>query len=158
MMRDLRIPPPGTAGAFRGERGLKGVEVAVGDVRGMPSERVADELKGFDETLRVVLEEMDRLLPPDTLPDEDGLDAVLELLAWVHGEWIRIHPFVNGNGRTARVLANSVAMRYGLPPFVRLRPRPAPDYAAAATESMRGNHGPARRLFLEMLLQQLRGA
>lgn len=34
------------------------------------------------------------------------------------------HPFANGDGRTARLWANSLAMRYGLPPFVRLRPRP----------------------------------
>lgn len=53
---------------------------------------------------------------------------------------MRIHPFANGNGRTARLWANAIAMRYGLPPFVRLRPRPDFGYEAASGEAMRGKH------------------
>ena len=33
-------------------------------------------------------------------------------------EWIRIHPFANGNGRIARLWVNSIAMRYDLRPRV----------------------------------------
>jgi Fic family protein len=59
--------------------------------------------------------------------------------AWAYAEWIRIHPFANGNGRTARLWVNSIAMRYQLPPFLQLRPRPAAGYGAAGAEAMRGN-------------------
>lgn len=36
-----------------------------------------------------------------------------ELAAVVHGEWVRIHPYANGNGRIAGTWANWVATRYG---------------------------------------------
>jgi hypothetical protein len=48
---------------------------------------------------------------------------VIDLCAWVHAEWVRIHPFANGNGLTARLWANSLAVRYGLPPFIRFAPK-----------------------------------
>jgi Fic family protein len=69
---------------------------------------------------------------------------------------VRIHPFANGNGRTAREWANWAAMRYGLPPFVRLRPRPKGlAYAAAAHASMRGDHAPAIGVFRQQLADLL---
>lgn len=39
-------------------------------------------------------------------------------LAWSHWSFLRIHPFDDGNGRTARLLANYVLIRYGMPPIV----------------------------------------
>ena len=65
---------------------------------------------------------------------------------------MRIHPFANGNARTARAWANWAALRYGLPPFVRLRPRPEGlAYAAAAHASMRGEHALAIGAFRQQL-------
>jgi len=74
--------------------------------------------------------------------DTDGLNAILELAAWAHAEWVRIHPFANGNGRTARLWANSIMLRYSLPPVVRLRPRPNGGYGDAAGRSMKGEWEP----------------
>jgi len=88
----------------------------------------------------------------------DQLAAIIDLCAWAHAEWIRIHPFANGNGRTARRWANSLAMRYGLPPFVRLRPRPDPGYGAAGVKAMQGNWEPTVTVFrrlLDRLLDEL---
>ena len=42
----------------------------------------------------------------------------IELAAYVHHELVRIHPFVDGNGRTARLLMNLILMRGGYPPIV----------------------------------------
>jgi Fic family protein len=36
----------------------------------------------------------------------------------VHGEFVRIHPFIDGNGRTARLLMNFELMKAGYPPAI----------------------------------------
>jgi Fic/DOC family len=93
--------------------------------------------------LLTALASLDAAVPVGAAVGQAELMAVLRLMALVHGEWVRIHPFANGNGRTARVWANWTALRYGLPAFVRLKPRPAHLlYAGAAAASMRGDHDP----------------
>jgi Fic family protein len=42
----------------------------------------------------------------------------VELAAFAHHEIARIHPFVDGNGRTARLLCNLILMRNGYPPII----------------------------------------
>jgi Fic/DOC family len=86
--------------------------------------------------------------PPASGPE---LAAVIEFAALAQGEWVRIHPFANGNGRTARCWTNFVALRYGLPAFVTIKPRPADlVYAQAAHASMAGDHVPTESLFAGM--------
>ena len=58
--------------------------------------------------------------------------------------------FLNGNGRTARLWANCIAMRYGLPPFVRLRPRPDDAYGHASEEAMQGRWQATAPVFRQM--------
>lgn len=41
----------------------------------------------------------------------------IECLVYAHYEFIRIHPFNNGNGRTGRLLKNLVAMKFGYQPL-----------------------------------------
>lgn len=40
---------------------------------------------------------------------------VIELAAWVQHGLTSIHPFVNGNGRVARLMTNVILRRFGLP-------------------------------------------
>lgn len=42
----------------------------------------------------------------------------INCLLYAHYEFIRIHPFNNGNGRTGRILMNLVAMKFGYKPLV----------------------------------------
>jgi Fic family protein len=151
MMEGLDVPPGAAVGVFRGEPPLNKCEVRIGRHCGTKSGQVGTELAEFECTLQSVTEKLDRSIAPNGLPDEDGLMAVIETCAWAHSEWVRIHPLANGNGRTARLLANAIAMRYGLPPFVRLRPRPGDPYGMVADASMRGNWAPTMVLFHEML-------
>jgi len=43
---------------------------------------------------------------------------VAELAAWVHYKIVHIHPFIDGNGRTARLLMNLILIQNGYPPAV----------------------------------------
>lgn len=151
MMDGLTPPDPAFVGCFRGSAPLDDIEVLVGSYPGVAAAQVAAETKRFAATLAQILEHLDAHIAPDATPTADQLSAVIEACAWVHAEWVRIHPFANGNGRTARLWANAVAMRYGLPPFVRLRPRPDSGYAAAAGEAMLGNHQPTVLAFRHLL-------
>jgi len=159
--RGVTLPIPYYAGEVRDSDvrhpELYGYEVRVGVVRGVPSEQVPDELARFEARMRDATAKLDAVIPPGSPPaDEEQLRSVLTLCALAHGEWVRIHPFANGNGRTARLWANWCARRYGLPRFVQLKPRPEGDsYAEAAARSMRGDHGPMFDVFNDMLYRVL---
>ena len=136
-------------GVFRGEAGLKDYVVEIGDHRGALPKDVARELAQFDRKLTECLNDLDDTIrcEPFDEPTEDDLESVIILCAWAHGEWVRIHPFPNGNGRTARILVNSIAQRYGLPAFMVIRPRPGSEYERIAWEAMVDNWEAARPLF-----------
>jgi len=57
------------------------------------------QIKGFYEDLK-----------------EKAENNPLELAAWTHAEFVRIHPFVDGNGRTSRLLMNYQLMANGFLP------------------------------------------
>jgi Fic family protein len=153
MMAGLDVPDPRFVGHFRGERGLEDQPVFVGSREGTKADLVADEVNEFVTRLQAVTARLDSLLPQAEPLDRDGLEAAIELAAWVHSEWVRIHPFRNGNGRTARILANALLMRYGLPPVLRLRPRPVSPYGLAGAEGMAGNAKPMQALLRRLLAE-----
>lgn len=47
---------------------------------------------------------------------KSGIDPI-ELAAWTHAEFVRIHPFPDGNGRTSRLIMNYQLMSAGLLPI-----------------------------------------
>jgi Fic family protein len=152
IMAGLEAPRPRFIGRFRGEPGLEGEPIYVGLHAGVTAALVVGEVDKFIRRLQTVLKRLDKLSPPGKELDADGLQAVVELAAWVHSEWVRIHPFSNGNGRIARILTNGVLMRYGLPPVLRLRPRPQSPYSHAGAEGMIGNSKPMAALLRRLLL------
>ena len=86
-------------------------------------------------------------VPPDALHVESEMNRFIdwyqnqasalhsvERAARVHADFVKIHPFVDGNGRTARLLMNLELMKDGFPPAVlpvekRLEYYEALDYA-----------------------------
>jgi hypothetical protein len=126
---------------------------------GVPATNVDRELTAFQRALTAAVAALDAAIPASQPPaTSDALLAVVQLAALAHGEWVRIHPHANGNGRTARTWANWVAMRYGLPPFVRVKPRPdGLLYGHAAHRSMGlppdfvGDHDLTVSVFLDLL-------
>jgi hypothetical protein len=151
LMKNLAVPDARFVGAFRGEPGLEKIQVRVGTQYGADAAHVAGELTDFERKLHALIQELDTLLPAGQEPDADQLAAVVDLCAWVHAEWVRIHPFANGNGRTARLWANCIGMRYGLPPFIRLRPRPNYGYGEAGAKAMHGDWKPTAVVFRQLL-------
>ena len=151
LMKNLSVPDARFVGAFRGEPGLEKIQVRVGVHYCVDAAEVAGELAGFERKLHALLRELDAMLPTGQEPDADQLAAVVDLCAWVHAEWVRIHPFANGNGRTARLWANFIAMRYGLPPFIHLRPRPNLGYGEAGAKAMQGDWKPTAVVFRRLL-------
>ena len=152
----LTVPNINAVGKFRGEPGLENIEVEIGSRRGMASIDVVPALVTFERVLQTAVSRLDALIPAGTALDVDKLSAVIDVCAWAHSEWVRIHPFLNGNGRTARLWANSLGMRYGLPPFVSPRPRPDGGYEAAAESAMQGKWQPTAIVFRQMLATALR--
>lgn len=168
------VPVAGYLGHFRGDPAvaqLVGYEVGVGPRQrdtmpekvGVWSHQLAAELSVFIARVSAGLARLDDAFEPDERPGSpDGIDAIVQLSAAVHGEWVRCHPFANGNGRTARVWANFVALRYGLPAFVSVKPRPDHvSYIRAARDSMgrppefTGDHTATAAVFARMLTQAL---
>jgi hypothetical protein len=137
---------------------LQGYEVAIGQARGTPSADVPAALASFEVGTREAVIALDKAIPVGVQPSKGPeLSGVLSLCAVLHGEWVRIHPFANGNGRTARLWANWAASRYSLPQFVTVKPRPPEPYSLAAMASMSGNHRVTMAAFLEMLDAHLDG-
>ena len=170
-----KLPVAGYAGHFRGDPAvpeLMGYEVGVGARQpdGWPSRVGVFSPQVHGEVLQLLsrvgagIARLDAILAPGSRPTEAAqLQAIASLAAVIHGEWIRIHPYANGNGRTARIWAAWVALRYGVPIFVSVKPRPDNiAYAVAAASSMgrppdfRGDHSLALNLFTDMLVQVLR--
>lgn len=134
---------------------LIGYEVRVGPLRGVASAQVPDHLARFEHAARRVAARLDAEIPTGTAAGDltpQQLHGILRYCAYLHGDWVHIHPFANGNGRTARLWVHWAAMRYGLPPFLRIKPRPAGNaYALAAMASMQGDHD----VMVGVLLQTL---
>lgn len=126
---------------------------------GVWSPELAGDLSAFFAGLAAALGRLDVALPHGTRPTTvDEVATVVRLVAAVHGEWVRLHPFANGNGRTARLLAAFIALRYSLPVFVTVKPRPDDvAYARASKASMGrppdfvGDHSAATAVFGHLL-------
>ncbi len=48
--------------------------------------------------------------------EQKTFENVIELAAWTHAEFVRIHPFADGNGRTSRLIMNYQLMLNGFLP------------------------------------------
>ena len=68
---------------------------------------------------------------------EDNVNPIL-VAAEFHYRFIRIHPFDDGNGRTARILMNFILMQFGFPPVI-IKTEDKANYFAALRMADAGN-------------------
>lgn len=88
----------------------------------------------------------------------NSMDKVVEALAVVHAELVMIHPFREGNGRVARMLATLMALQAGLPPldFRDMIGRGMTEYIKAIQAGMDSNYKLMEKVFNSVILITLR--
>lgn len=106
-----------------------------------------------------------RRTPPYLVKDEMGKLVVfinrnperlhpVELSAAAHQMLARIHPFLDGNGRTARLLSNLILMRHGYPPNTILN-KERKKYFETLEKAHLGNMAPFVNFFARSLERML---
>ena len=83
---------------------------------------------------------------PDTFEDYEHL---IEHVAPVHAELLFIHPFREGNGRTARIFVDLIALksRFDRFNFEKITEKRMPEYIAAVQAAADKNYEPMIQLF-----------
>ena len=86
------------------------------------------------------------------------MEKIIEALAVVHTELVIFHPFREGNGRVARILAILMALQASLPPldFSGIVGKKKKEYIAAIQEGMSHNYRPMEKIFASVIHITLR--
>ena len=77
-----------------------------------------------------------------------------EELAKIHCRFEQIHPFLDGNGRTGRLILNLILVRLGYPPMV-IYKRDRDRYLTALSRADDGNPRPLGQIFARAILDSL---
>ena len=88
------------------------------------------------------------------LPYKTGLNAI-ELAAWTHAEFVRIHPFVDGNGRTSRMIMNYQLMAQGFLPVSIAKENRLEYFDALEAYAVNGDLQPFADMIAELEEQRL---
>lgn len=75
-----------------------------------------------------------------------------QILARLHDGFEKVHPFIDGNGRTGRLLPNLLLVRLGYPPIIMLK---QPAYLAAMQRADDGNCGPLGEILARAMYDNL---
>jgi Fic family protein len=129
--------------------------------------RIDDENAGRYRTKGVIITGTTYTPPPPSkvaaamqefvsqIPEQrDALHPVV-FAAWLHVRLANIHPFIDGNGRTARLLMNLALMQAGYPITI-IPPVVRGDYIAALQASNRGDDEPFINLLSNMVWEAQR--
>lgn len=83
---------------------------------------------------------------------------IVKAIAVVHTELVLIHPFREGNGRTARILGALMALQAGLPSlnFRGIRGKKRQEYVAAIHAGLDNNYEPMEKIFGAVIRRTLR--
>ena len=77
-----------------------------------------------------------------------------EALARLHSSFEQIHPFLDGNGRTGRLILNLLLVRLGYPPAI-IYKGDRSRYLGALRRADQGDHGPLAELLARAILDNL---
>lgn len=79
----------------------------------------------------------------------------IELAAWTHAEFVRIHPFPDGNGRTSRLLMNYQLMANGFPAISIAKENRLDYFNTLETYAVDGSLEPFADMIAELSQRQL---
>ena len=82
---------------------------------------------------------------------EVALEDVPESIAEIHKELERIHPFLDGNGRTGRLVLNLILLRLGWPPAIILKNQRA-KYLSALDKADKGDNSQLAELLCRAVI------
>ncbi|MFH0978315.1 MAG: Fic family protein [Candidatus Woesearchaeota archaeon] len=69
--------------------------------------KIPHEMKKFFENMNSLQEQWAK----------ESSESILDISSWVHLHMVRIHPFEDGNGRTARLMSNLMLVKNNYPPL-----------------------------------------
>jgi fido (protein-threonine AMPylation protein) len=151
------VPVPYYAGNYRSIDSAQpclNTPIQVGGLPGAPPGEVANQMTDFSGVLEQETMDVDKFVAAQKSP-ELKLKAAAQLAARAAGKLISIHPFINGNGRTARLTADFFFNRYGFSmPFFISRPSALgvdAEYATASRAAMLGDFNPLFRYFIVLM-------
>ena len=122
-------------------------DVKVGSNLGSPFQRVPADMDALESQARLSLARLE-LAWTEHSPQERA-KKLASFLAALIGRFIQVHPFLNGNGRTSRVLWAWGLLRFGVPVQCRIDPRPDSPYGDLMQKAMTGNYGPLALYILQ---------
>lgn len=79
----------------------------------------------------------------------------IELAAWTHAEFVRIHPFQDGNGRTSRLIMNYQLLAAGFPAIDIAKEHRLEYFQALEAYAVEGNLTPFTEMIAALVDQQL---
>ena len=79
----------------------------------------------------------------------------VELAAWTHAEFVRIHPFTDGNGRTSRMIMNYQLMSHGFLPVSVAKENRLEYFDALEAYAVNGNLEPFSEMIAGLEKQRL---
>ncbi len=99
-------------------------------------------LQGVNEVGKILMAEGD---PPAPLA---------EVLAEIHNSFEKVHPFIDGNGRSGRLSLNLVLVRLGYPPVIILK-KQREAYLSAMQKADSGEYGPLGEMLARAMYDNL---
>lgn len=147
------------AGHYRGERFrcLQHYEVRVGGDPsvGAPARQVAGLMRELTEIVLATVDALDEghALPDAQLSAADKLLYTVIAACRIFEQFLRVHPYANGNGHVGRFLIWAILGRYGYWPLRwTMEPRPPdPPYTELICRYRRGDKSPLEQFVLSCI-------